>query len=285
MSRPLRIEFPGALYHVTTRGNGRADIFVDDIDRDGFLAVLSGVVARWRWLCHAYCLMGNHYHLVVGTPEANLSRGMRQLNGVYTQRFNRRHDSVGHVFQGRYGAILVERDAHLLELSRYLVLNPVRAGMVRAAKDWRWSSYRAMVGQAKAPDWLSTDWILAQFGADEARARSAYRRFVAEGAGAASPWQGLRGDGVLGGEAFRAEVADRMPAAGGEVPRLQRHLARPALSSLGQSTQKRDQWMTTAYREHGYLLTEIAACAGLHYSSVSKIIKAWEEEKNSRFKT
>lgn len=285
MARPLRIEYPGALYHVTARGNARADIYLGDGDRRLFLDLLAQAAARYDWLCHAYCLMDNHYHLLVETGRPTLGRGMRHLSGVYSQRLNRAHGRVGHVFQGRYKAILVERDAHLLELSRYLVLNPVRAGMVRAAKDWRWSSYRATVGQAKAPDWLSTDWILAQFGADEARARSAYRRFVAEGAGAASPWQGLRGDGVLGGEAFRAEVADRMPAAGGEVPRLQRHLARPALSSLGQSTQKRGQWMTAAYREHGYLLTEIAACAGLHYSSVSKIIKAWEEEKNSRFKT
>ena len=289
MARPLRIEYPGALYHVTARGNARADIYLDDGDRRLFLDLLAQAAERYDWLCHAYCLMDNHYHLLIETGRATLGRGMRHLGGVYTQRLNRVHDRVGHVFQGRYKAILVERDAHLLELSRYVVLNPVRAGMVRAAKDWRWSSYRATAGQARTPDWLSTDWILARFGDHQARARSAYRRFVAEGAGAASPWQDLGGGVVLGGEAFRAEVADRMPAAArfsrGEVPRLQRHPTRPALSSLGLNAQQRGQWMTAAYRAHGYLMTEIAAYAGLHYSSISKIIKAWEKGKNSRFKT
>ena len=132
MARPLRIEFPGALYHVTSRGNARAPIFLEDRDRRQLLRILSDVVERYRWVCHAYCLMTNHYHLLVETPEANLSRGMRQLNGLYTQRFNRAHERVGHILQGRFGAVLVERDAHLLELARYVVLNPVRAGMVAA---------------------------------------------------------------------------------------------------------------------------------------------------------
>jgi putative transposase len=136
MARPLRIEFPGALYHVTSRGNGRADIFLDDGDRQLFLNVLATVCHRLHWLCYAYCLMTNHYHLVIETPDGNLAKGMRQLNGVYTQRFNRRHDHVGHILQGRYKAILVERDAYLLELARYVVLNPVRARMVEAPEHW-----------------------------------------------------------------------------------------------------------------------------------------------------
>ena len=131
MARPLRLEFPGAVYHVTSRGNARAAIFLDDEDRPIFLGVLGAVVARFGWLCHAYCLMDNHYHLLLETPDPNLSRGMRQLNGVYTQRFNRRHGRVGHVLQGRFKAILVDRDGYLLELARYLVLNPVRAGRVK----------------------------------------------------------------------------------------------------------------------------------------------------------
>ena len=285
MARPLRIEYPGALYHVTGRGNARADIYLDDGDRRLFLDLFAQAADRHDWLCHAYCLMNNHYHLLIETGRPTLGRGMRHLGGVYTQRFNRLHGRVGHLFQGRYKAILVERDAHLLELGRYLVLNPVRAGFVRAAKDWRWSSYRATAGLARAPDWLATDWILAQFDADMARARTTYRRFVAEGAGAASPWQNMSGSGVLGGEAFHGEIADKIPAERGEVPRLQRHPVRPALSSLGQSTHERGQWMSAAYREHGYLLSEIGAHAGLHYSSISKIIKAWEEGVNSQFKT
>jgi putative transposase len=119
MSRPLRIEFPGALYHVTSRGNAQAAIYDDDADRQAFLDLITHVVQRYRWLCHAYCLMDNHYHLVIETPEGNLSQGARQLNGIYTQRYNRRHRRVGHLFQGRYKAILVERDCYLLELCRY----------------------------------------------------------------------------------------------------------------------------------------------------------------------
>ena len=135
MVRPLRIEFPGAVYHITARGNARAKIFKDDADRDAFLSVLEQVLTQFDWLLHAYCLMDNHYHLMIETTEANLSAGMRQLNGVYTQRFNRRHRRVGHVFQGRFKAIVVDRDSYLLELCRYVVLNPVRARMVREAKD------------------------------------------------------------------------------------------------------------------------------------------------------
>ena len=124
MARPLRIEYPGALYHVTSRGNAREDIFFDEKDRQRFLATLAHVIRDYHWICYAYCQMTNHYHLLIETPEANLSRGMRQLNGVYTQALNRRHGRVGHIFQGRFKALLVEKDGYLLELCRYIVLNP-----------------------------------------------------------------------------------------------------------------------------------------------------------------
>jgi REP element-mobilizing transposase RayT len=164
MARPVRIEFAGALYHLTSRGDGREDIYLDEADRLLFLQVLGQVCDQFNWACHAYCLMGNHYHLLVETHEGNLAKGMRQLNGVYTQGFNRKHRRVGHVFRGRYKAILVHKDSYLLELARYIVLNPVRAQMVRSAKEWRWSSYRSTCAQADAPAWLHTDWILAAFG-------------------------------------------------------------------------------------------------------------------------
>ncbi|MGE0826479.1 MAG: transposase [Candidatus Binatia bacterium] len=183
MTRPLRVEFPGAVYHVTARGDGREAIFIDDSDRRLFLEVVGHVLDRFAWQCHAYCLMGNHYHLLIETPEANLSRGMRQMNGVYTQRFNRRHARVGHVFQGRYKAIVVQKDEHLLELCRYVVLNPVRAGMVKRVQDWHWSSYRVTVGQTDSPSWVTTDWLLAQFGQRQAAAIRAYQQFVTEGVG------------------------------------------------------------------------------------------------------
>jgi len=153
MARPLRIEYPGALYHVTSRGDRQEAIFDDDQDRRAFLKVLGDVVSRYRWRRHAYFLMGNHYHLMIETPEANLTKGMRQLNGVFTQCSNRRHKRSGHLFQGRYKAILVDRDSYFLELARYVVLNPVRAAMVKYPHLWVWSSYGAMIGKATPPAW------------------------------------------------------------------------------------------------------------------------------------
>jgi len=163
MTRPLRIEYAGALYHVTARGDRQEDIFLDDEDRHVWLEILSQVCSRFNWRCYAWCQMDNHYHIMIETAEGNLSQGMRQLNGVYTQKSNRRHNRVGHVFQGRYKAILVEKDSYLLELSRYIVLNPLRARMVKDVADWEWSSYPAMINPEIAPDWLETGWILACF--------------------------------------------------------------------------------------------------------------------------
>lgn len=136
MTRPLRLEFPGAVYHLTARGDRRGDIFLDDTDRQTFLRLLEKEVRQQAWRLFAYCLMSNHYHLLVETPDGNLVAGMRRLNGAYTQAFNRRHGRVGHVLQGRYKSIVVDRDAYLLELARYIVLNPVRANMVKRVEDW-----------------------------------------------------------------------------------------------------------------------------------------------------
>ena len=215
MARQLRLQFPGAVYHLTSRGNAGQAIFDDDRDRTRFLGLLAREVEQQRWRCHAYCLMGNHYHLLIETPEANLSRGMGRLNMAYAQGFNRRHGRAGHLFQGRYKAIVVERDSHLLELCRYLVLNPVRAGLVAAPEDWPWSSYRATAFAKGAPDWLTTRWILRRFDARPfdaggTRARRAYRRFVGEGHAAASPWRDLRAGAYLGGQAFLRAMAERI---------------------------------------------------------------------------
>src|SRR6267142_1824255 len=181
MARPLRLEFSGAIYHLTGRGKARQKVFFTDADRELFLNTLAGVVTRYHWICHAYCLMENHYHLLVETPKANLAIGMRQLNGIYTQAFNRRHRRVGHLFQGRYKAIVVEKEAYLLELCRYVVLNPVRAKLVTQPRAWKWSSYRATAGMEEAPPWLTVDWVLGQFGQTRGRAHRAYQQFVAAG--------------------------------------------------------------------------------------------------------
>ena len=275
MARPLRLEFPGALYHLTGRGNARADIFLGDDDRAAFVEILAGVVERFAWLLYAYCLMDNHYHLMVETPEPNLSRGMRQLNGVYTQRFNRAHDRIGHLFQGRYKAILVEKEGHLLELCRYVVLNPVRAGIVGAARDWRWSSYGATVGRTGAPGFLATDGVLAHFGRNRGPARAAYRRFVDEGAGD-PPWRNLSHQVILGGTAFVERMAGKI---GGrplslEVPRGQRRAAVKTLAKYQAEAADRDAAIRAAWLSGGYGLAEIGEYFGLHYSWVSRIANA-----------
>ena len=157
MVRALRIEYPGALYHITSRGNKQENIYLTDEDKILFLEIFSHVCIRCNWICYAYCLMSNHYHLLIETPFGNLSKGMQLLNGIYTQKFNHIHSCVGHIFQGRFKAILVEKDSYLLELSRYIVLNPVRAKMVEAAVDWPWSSYQSTINQLTKPSWLSSD--------------------------------------------------------------------------------------------------------------------------------
>jgi len=228
MARPLRLEFPGALYHVTARGDGRELIFLDTGDRQDFLERLAQEVEQQRWRCPAYCLMGNHYHLLLETPEPNLARGMRRLNGAYTQSFNRRHARVGHVLQGRYKGIVVDQQPYLLELCRYVVLNPVRARLVERPEDWPWTSYRATAGYDAPPPWLDVGGVLAQFGEGTPEARGAYRRFVAGGLRAPSPWASLRGQIWLGEEAFRVRMERRVTEmALGNVPLLQQRPARP----------------------------------------------------------
>ncbi|MBV7534629.1 transposase [Duganella sp. sic0402] len=160
MSRPLRLEFAGAVYHVTARGDRRRAIYRDDTDRYAWLEILGHVCARFNFTVHSFCQMGNHYHLLLETQEPNLSQGMRQLNGQYSQYFNRRHQLVGHVFQGRYTGILVQKERHLCELSRYVVLNPIRAKVVPKLDQWPWSSYAMMIQAKPPPHWLQTSWLL-----------------------------------------------------------------------------------------------------------------------------
>jgi REP element-mobilizing transposase RayT len=267
------------IYHVTSRGNARRKIFLDNADREAFLTTLAWVVERFGWLCHAYCLMDNHFHLMIETPEPNLSRGMRQLNGVYTQGFNRRHRKVGHLFQGRFKAILVERDSYLLELARYVVLNPVRARMVKSPAGYAWSSYRPTLGLDPIPPGLSIDWLLGQFAKTKPVARQRYAAFVQSGIGKPSPWEDLKGQVLLGSETFVEKMAPQLKMSEGvaEIPIRQRRLHRPSLKQLlaeVDSKETRNQAMASAYLEYGYTLAEIGSEVGLHYATVSRIIKA-----------
>jgi REP element-mobilizing transposase RayT len=276
MARPLRIEYPGAVYHVTSRGNARQNIVVDDRDRTLFLEKLAHVIDRFGWRCHAFCLMDNHYHLLIETPQPNLSRGMRQLNGTYTQAVNRRHHRVGHLFQGRFTAILVEKEAHLLELCRYVVLNPVRANLVPHPRRWAWSSYRDTAGARSAPAWLSTDWILGHFGARQRDAQGRYRQFVADRQARPTPWEQLTGQIYLGSEAFIVQhQPDRVIR---DIPRRQTQAARPTLKDLFQRRGTEAQRIAVAYRQHGYRLREIAEHLGVHEVTVSRRLKQAEHK-------
>ncbi len=234
MARPLRLDHAGALWHVTSRGNERQPIFRDESDRRLFLSVLGDVVEICAWRLHAYVLMGNHYHLLLETPEANLSRGMHRLNAVYSQKFNFRHERVGHLLQGRFKAILVEKERHLLELVRYVVLNPVRAGLAGTAADWPWSNYRATAGLQPAPPWLDTRWTVDQFGPG-AEAPQAYAEFVRAGAsGVEKPWRRVTDQLFLGGERFRRRLRRQLEAGSPspENPRAQTALLRPTTPQL-----------------------------------------------------
>lgn len=225
MSRPLRLEFPGALYHITSRGHERGAIFRDAVDRRNFLNLLASVVEDHSWLLHSYCLMGNHYHLLVETVQGTLSRGMHSLNARHSQRFNRRYDRAGHVFEGRFKAIVVQKQAHLLELHRYIVLNPVRAGLVRRPADWPWSNYRATSGAITAPPWLEVGSTLSLFSAFGSGASGAYARFVSQGLKKGdSPLERVLRQIYLGDRRFLEEMAARVEKrrSGDDIPAAQR---------------------------------------------------------------
>ncbi len=280
MARPLRIEYPGAVYHITSRGNEKKAVYRDDQDRKNFLSMLYGVNKRYNWICHAYCLMDNHYHLLIETPDGNLSIGMRQLNGIYTQVFNNRHERTGHLFQGRYKAILVQKDSHLLEVCRYVALNPVRAGMINAPENWTWSSYCSTAGKEKAHPCLSTEWILAQFSGKRGRAEEEYRRFVQWGIGKESIWLEVKGQAILGEGEFVKSLADylkryrEVP----EIPKSQRYVNRPGLEEILQENvlrdrRKRNRKIAEAVFNHGYRQSEIARHLGMHYSTISNLLR------------
>jgi len=275
MSRPLRIELAGGLYHVTSCGDRREDIYFSDADRQQWLTILADVCQHFNWRCHAWCQMTNHYHLVIETPEANLAQGMRQLNGVYTQYVNRTHRRVGHVFQGRYKAILVERDAYLLELARYVVLNPVRAGIVALPGDWRWSSWGAMMDQSLSPEWLETGWLLRQFSENDAHARKAYEDFVRAGIGLPSIWEALTGQIYLGDQAFieTAQASLSGQSENREIPRMQRRPPAKPLANYAAEYEERNTAIRAAFASGDYALAQIAEYFGVHYSTVSRVAK------------
>lgn len=283
MARPLRIEFPGAVYHITSRGNEKKEIFRNDHDREDFLNILQRIVSRYNWLCHAYCLMDNHYHLLIETPDGNLSIGMRQLNGVYTQRFNKRQGRVGHLFQGRYKAVVLQKDSHLLEVCRYVVLNPLRARIVESPEQWLWSSYIATAGWKKPHVCLETDWILKQFASERKAAEIAYRKFVREGIRTESIWKKVRAQSVLGEDTFMESLVGYIKGKR-EIPEIsksQRFINRPPLKDIFTADilgdkRKRNEKILEAVDGCGYTQREVADYLGLHFTSVSRIVRGIE---------
>ncbi|MBL1140950.1 MAG: addiction module toxin RelE [Proteobacteria bacterium] len=280
MSRPLRIEYAGAVYHITSRGNARSNIYTSDTDRKEFIKIITQTCERYNWHCYAWCLMSNHYHLVIETAEANLSRGMRHLNGVYTQTYNRTHKRVGHLFQGRYKAILVEKESYLLEVVRYVLLNPVRANITKTAGQYRWSSYRAMIDKAEAPQWLDKDWILGHYGKRQSTAQKNFIQFIREGKKQSPLWENLRQQLYLGDEQFinklqSKQVQDKDLS---EITKEQRQCISKPIDYYIKKYDHRDEAIYKAYKEGAHSQKEIADYFKLHYSTVSKIIKKYEEE-------
>ena len=278
MSRPLRIEFSEAVYHITSRGNGKQKIFFKDNDRKIFLSLLWEVVERERWICYAYCLMDNHYHLLIETTRPNLSRGMRELNGIYAQKLNYIRESVGHVFQSRYKSILVEKDNYLLELCKYIALNPVRAGIVENPEDWKWSSHRAILGLTKPPKHLNTSWVLKNFDEDAEKSKKKYEKFVLEGIGKESPWKELRSRIFLGSKKFIEKHEEELSTKKNEkeIAKTERFASRPDIEEIFKNIktkEERNDKIYKAYEKYRYSLKEIGDFLGIHYSTVSKIIK------------
>jgi putative transposase len=284
MARPLRIEFPGAIYHVTSRGDRREAIFDDDVDRNVFLTTLGQALTRFDAVVLAYCLMDNHYHLVIHTRLANLSKLMQHINGVYTQAYNRRHMKVGHLFQGRFKGILVDEHAYLLEVCRYVDLNPVRARMMRDPGRWPWSSYRAHTGLAMSLPWLDTNAVHGYLlgrdvrtTADRRKASVRYATLVAEGKGIKLWEEGLAQQIFLGGADFIARMQALMAADtinAKDIPRQQRRAPTKSIEQYLQQGSSRDFAIRDAVNIGQHSMTDVARIVGLSVSRVSRIVSA-----------
>ena len=282
MNRPLRLEYSGALYHITARGDRRDSIYRSDSDRLTWLSLLGETCDRYNFTVHAYCQMTNHYHLLLETVDGQLARGMRNLNGNYSQYFNRKHALVGHVFQGRYKAIVCQGNRYMQELSRYIELNPVRGKMVTGPEQWPWSSYRAAMGLVDAPEWLRSDAVLAYFGDTRPSARAAYAQFVAAGIDAPSPLRGVSNMLILGDDAFRTSVIDKHHDTNMlEIKRTQRRAIVLPLHEYFRNYRDPKEAMARAYLSLGYSMAEVAEHARVSVKTVSRAVDAFMTEQTT----
>lgn len=298
MARPLRIEYPGAYYQVSSRGNEKKAIFRDRRDRKKFLEVLGRVAEDFRLRVHAYVLMDNHYHLLAETVDGRLSQAVQYLNSVYTQHFNRRHKRIGHLFRGRYKAILIEKSPYLLELSRFIHLTPWRKKKSQNPFSYPWSSLRVFAGTARPPRWLTTKEVLAGLGN---RGRRGYREFIREGMRGKTkePWDQVTSQALIGSEKFvrgivrrylRAQTGKGSRTNGrSDLPRIESEKLLKELGRYygvkGAEISLRSHRYTAARYVGSYLLKkhcalklrEIGERLGLHYSSVSNAIRQVRE--------
>jgi putative transposase len=266
MARPLRIQYAGAVYHITVRENEKKHIFFSDEEHYHFLRLLAITVERYQWICYDYCLMDNHYHLVIETPLGNLSQGMKYLNGTYTQYVNWQNNRVGHLFQGRFKAILIEKESHLLEVCRYVVLNPVRAGICAEAGDYPWSSYRAHRNLVAAPAFLATNQVIPLFGDNKEQALLSYEKFVKDGK-EHRPFDQVKGQIFLGSDAFIARFQDEGRKTRG-ISKKQTNVFRPHLEDLLVAP----NGLKIAH-ENGFSTAEIASKMGVHQTTVARRLK------------
>ena len=279
MSRPVRIEFPGAIYHITSKGSQGQIIFRDRDDRAVFLNILDNVVSRFSWLVHSYVLMDEHFHLVVEVLEANLSKGMRQLNGVYTQHYNRRHHEDGPIFHGRFKSVLFEKNTYLLPVCRHVLLNPVRLGTPSQLNRYRWSSFRATTGATKTPSFLHTSDLLSEFSKRDKVSRQKFREYVEDGIGCDSPLQERSNQVLLGSAKFIREMQPvlqgvKIVKRGPKQARRRRSLSALFRAVDTKARSERNELIRRAYLEYGYTLMDIGEHLGLHYTTVSKIVNA-----------
>ncbi|HYK03654.1 MAG TPA: transposase [Thermoanaerobaculia bacterium] len=253
MARPLRLDLAGALHHVTSRGNERRNIFRSNRDREAFLQLLADAVKRFRWSVTAWVLMTNHYHLVIQTPEANLSRGMQWLNGTYADWFNRRHNRSGHLFQGRFKSFVIDTE-YSAEVLRYVVLNPVRAKFVARPQEYRWSSYRATAGLEAAPPWLDLAAVYVQFDADPAAAQARYTEYVLARVDSRERlWDQAINGIYLGGEKWARQmrtVVESRPRST-DHPLKQRAVGRPSVQTVVAAVAEAGAQATELVRSRG----------------------------------
>lgn len=249
MTRPLRLEFPGAFYHIVNRGNAQGKIFLNNRDREKFLEYLRDSVDRFSLIVHAYCLMDNHYHLIVETPEANISRALQWLNVSYAVYFNKKRNRIGHVFQGRFKALIVNADEYLQILSRYIHLNPMRAKVVQQPENYRWSSYNAFVGNIEAPEWLETTYVLSTFQKTRKQAMHLYMKFCedVDPQSLENPSKNAVQGFILGNDHFVKSIQEKLILTNvdeNEIPQLRKLKLRPAVEQIVEEVGKEFAWET-----------------------------------------